>query len=363
MNARSLHTLATAAVAALLLTAGCEGPEPGSAGGPGGPGGRGMPAALVEVWEAQPQPVAQRLEAVGTLVGNESVVITAKVTAQVTRVLFEDGQSVRAGQVLVELDDSELHALREEAVANLTDAELQLKRFERLGEDISTAAQIDLAQANVNANAARVAAIEARIADHRIRAPFDGVLGFRQVSTGALVTPGTVITELDEVETLKLDFNVPETYLASLAEGNRIEASSSAWPGTVFRGDVVSLGNRVDPVTRTVPVRALIDNSDGHLRPGMLLNVGLLTSEREVLLAPEAALIQTGNRSMLYVLGEGDRAELRPVLIGARVAGGIIIESGLAPGERVVVNGHINLRPGVAAKVVASVPPVATTGA
>jgi membrane fusion protein (multidrug efflux system) len=317
-----------------------------------------MPPTLVEIWEAQPQTISQRLEAVGTLVGNESVVITAKVTAQVQQVLFEDGQPAQRGQVLVELDDTELHALREEAVANLTDARLQLQRFERLGEDISTAAQIDLAQANVSANEARVAAIEARIADHRIRAPFDGVLGFRQVSTGALVTPGTVITELDDVSRLKLDFNVPETQLASLAVGNPIEASSSAWPGVQFTGDVVSLGNRVDPVTRTVPVRALIDNRSGRLRPGMLLNVSLQTAERTVLLAPESALIQTGNRSMLYLIDAEGKAQLRPVLIGKRMAGGVIIESGLAAGEQVVVTGHINLRPGSKTRVVATVDPV-----
>ena len=290
------------------------------------PGERKMggqrPPTPVEVWRAEPSTITDKVESIGTLVGRESVTITAKVTEQVSEVYFEDGQMVKAGDVLVELVDSEQEALLREADANLREAQLQLDRLKKLGSDISTGAQIDVAEARVKASEARLQSIRARIADRLIRAPFDGRLGFRQVSTGALVTPGTVIAELDDISSMKLDFNVPETYLAQVKKGNRVRGSSPAFPGEVFAGEVVSVGSRVDPVTRAITVRAEIDNSDLRLRPGMLMGVELIARERQGLVLPEQALIQVGGSSMTYVIGADSKAERRVLVIGKRQRGG-----------------------------------------
>lgn len=345
MNISSQTIWATLCVF-LLLLAGCGGERPGA----GQKGGQ-RPPTLVELWRADTSLVTDKVESIGTLVGNESVTITAKVTEQVSEVFFDDGQMVAAGDVLVALVDTEQDALLREADANLREARLQLERLKKLGSDISTGAQIDVADAKVKASEARLQAIRARIEDRLIRAPFDGRLGFRQVSTGALVTPGTAIAELDDISSMKLDFHVPETYLAQVKVGNSVHGSSPAWPGEIFLGEVVSVGSRVDPVTRAITVRAVIANADLRLRPGMLMGVQLIAGERQALVMPEQALIQVGGNSMAYVVGAENTAERRSLSIGKRRRGGVEVEDGLAVGEQVVVNGQFNLRPGAAVRV------------
>ena len=333
-----------------LALTGCQG-ERAATDGPRPAGGK-RAAVLVQVWDAAPSTVIDRIESIGTLLGNESVTITAKVTDQVQRIRFTDGQMVKAGDVLVELVDVEQLALRDEAAADLRQASLQLERLRKLGSDISTGAQIDVAEAEVEASRARQAAIAARIEDRLIRAPFDGQLGFRRVSLGALVTPGTVITELDDISRMKLDFSVPETHLALVQVGNRVDATSPAFPGETFVGEVVSIGSRIDPVTRAITVRAMIDNSRKRLLPGMLMGVELIAAEREALVLPEQALIQVAGDSMVYVVDAQSNAERRSVTIGKRVPGGVVILAGIGAGEKVVINGQFNLRPGSAVQVV-----------
>lgn len=335
-------------IALLLLFAltACQGDKADS-----GKGGKQRPPVLVELWEAQPEVVSDKVESIGTLVGKESVTITAKVTDQVNAVHFEDGQMVKAGDVLVELENAEQTALLDEGDANLREARLQLERLKKLGSDISTGAQIDVAEARVKASQARLQAIKARIDDRMIRAPFDGQLGFRQVSTGALVSPGTVIAELDDISSMKLDFHIPETYLSRVQVGNVVYGRSPAWAGETFVGEVASIGSRVDTITRAVTVRALIENTDLRLRPGMLMEVELIAGERTALVLPEQALIQVGGNSMIYVLADDNTAERRSIEIGKRVRGGVVVSSGLAPGERVVIEGQFKLRPGTAVRL------------
>lgn len=329
-------------VLALSGLAGCQG-EAGDGNGDAVPA---RPAVLVETWVAAPSMVADRVEAIGTLVANESVTITAKVTDQVDRVHFEDGQMAKAGDVLVELVDAEQEALLHEADASLKEAVLQLDRLRKLGSDISTEAQIDVAEARVKGSRARLEAIKARLEDRQIRAPFDGQLGFRRVSPGALVTPGTAIAQLDDISLMKLDFSVPETHVSRVEVGNTVLASSPAWPEEHFSGTVASIGSRVDPVTRTVTVRAVIENTGHRLRPGMLMEVELIAGRHRALVVPEQALIQVGGNSMLYLVDDAQAAERRAVTIGKRVQGGVVVTSGLETGETVVITGQFLLRPG-----------------
>ncbi len=218
--------------------------------------GRGAQGpVLVETIEARIQPVTRRVESVGTLYGDESVTLTAKVTEQVSAVHFEGGELVEAGQVLAELMDAEQLALLSEAEANLREAELQLERLVTLGQEIATAAEIDVASARVDASAAQLDAIRSRLADRRIVAPFSGVIGFRRISVGALLTPGTIIAELDAIDPLKLDFSLPELFLAEVSVGDTIRGSSVAWPGLEFAGEVTRISSRVDPVSRAFQVR------------------------------------------------------------------------------------------------------------
>jgi len=305
---------------------------------------------LVETIEARIQPVAREVESVGTLYGDESVTLTAKVTEQVSAVHFEGGELVEAGQVLAELVDAEQLALLREAEANLREAELQLERLVTLGQDIATAAEIDVASARVDASAAQLEAIRSRLADRTITAPFAGVIGFRRISVGALLTPGAVIAELDAINPLKLDFTLPEVFLSEIAVGDTIRGRSVAWPDREFTGQVTRISSRVDPVSRAFQARALLENEEERLRPGMLINVKLSLNEEPGIVVPERALIQVGDSSSVFVVDDGAVARRAEVTLGRRLPGQVVLRSGVEPGERVVVNGQLLLRPGASVR-------------
>lgn len=313
------------------------------------------PATGVVIWTAKQVSLADRVESVGTLKGAESVTITAKVTDQVMGIHFEDGQYVKTGDLLIELTNAAQRAELREAQANLAEAELQLARLKKLGNKIVTAPELDEASAKVKTGQARLEVIAVRLNDRLILAPFDGLLGFRRVSEGALVTPGTIITELDDIRQLKLDFSIPEMHLAKVALGAAVSSTTPAWPGKIFSGDVVGIGSRIDVATRTFTARALIDNSSSYLRPGMLLNVTLAMAERKALIVPEQAIVQSGQRTIVYIVENIDgqlTANAVTVVLGKRVSGGVEVVSGLKLDSQVVVNGQLNLRPGAPVKIV-----------
>jgi membrane fusion protein, multidrug efflux system len=331
------------AMLALLLVA-CGGSAPS------GPSGGGRPTEVV-LHTVQSLPWRDSIEALGTARANESVTITAKVTETVARVNFRDGDLAEAGQVLVDLTGQAEVAQLEEARAALKEAQQQLDRQQGLVEAGTIArSQLDTQVAARDSARARMDAIRARLADRVITAPFDGVLGFRQVSPGTLVTPGTAIATLDDISLIKLDFSVPETFFGALAAGQEISARSAAWPGEAFDGIVRTVGSRIDPVTRTVQVRAEIPNPDRKLRPGMLLTVQLYRPERQALVIPELALMQVGSTAFVYRVDGTGTVQQVTVRPGARRRGEVEVLEGLAAGERIVLEGMVKVRPG--AKVV-----------
>jgi membrane fusion protein (multidrug efflux system) len=327
---------------------------------PQGPARPAPRPVLVETVIAREEPLRERVESVGTLNANESVTVTAKVTEQVSAVHFEGGELVKPGQVLVELVSAEQVALQAEARASLREAQLQLERLLTLGREIATAAEIDAARARVDASEARLQAVGSRLDDRTIRAPFAGVIGFRQISVGALLNPGTVIAELNDIDTMKLDFYLPEAYLSRVGPGDLVTGRSVAFPDREFEGAVSRIGSRVDPVTRTFQVRARLDNSDRTLRPGMLMNASVSLDEGQAIVLPERALVQTGDRSAVFRVDNQSIAERVPVELGRREAGSVIILGGLAPGDRVVVTGQMSLRPGAQVREASDSPRAAT---
>ena len=179
-----------------------------------------------------------------------------------------------------------------------------------------------------------------------IRAPFSGLLGFRQVSTGTLITPGSTITTLDDISEIKLDFTFPETALGMLAVGGTIYARSAAWGDREFAGTIATVGSRVDPVTRAATVRAIIPNEDGLLRPGMLLTVRVLGREREALVVAEKAIVQTGIDSFVFLIDGESRARRTLVTLGLRQFGTVEVVAGLREGDVVITEGIIKIRDG-----------------
>lgn len=341
MTRSPARSLATLSLSALLLLPGC--------GREAAPAARGGGAATVTTASVAPVIWSDAIEALGTAQANESVTITAKVTETVARVNFADGELATAGQVLVDLSGRAEVAQLEEEHAAYKEAQQQLARQSELVKQGTIArSQLDSQVAARDAARARMDTIRARLSDRVITAPFDGVLGFRRVSPGTLVTPGTPIATLDDIRTIKLDFAVPESFLANVAVGQRITARSAAWPDADFEGAVRAVDSRVDPVTRAVTVRAEIPNPDARLRAGMLLTVRLLKPERETLAIPEIALVQVGSRAFVYRVDAESKVAQVEVQVGERRRGAVEIVSGLVAGDRIVIEGTVKLRPGAA---------------
>jgi membrane fusion protein (multidrug efflux system) len=321
------------------------------------PQGGGAPVTVRSVVLA-PGEWQDSVRALGTARANESVTITAKVSETVQKVNFDSGDFVEAGQVLVDLTGKVQLAGLEEARAAYKEAEQQLKRAEELaGRSLIPGSQLDTQRATRDAARARMDQVRAQLSDRVITAPFDGLLGLRQISQGSLVTPGTAIATLDDVSVIKLDFSVPETLMAALAPGQSVTALSAAYPGESFEGVLRNIDSRVDPVTRSVMVRAELPNAQRKLRPGMLMTVEVRRAPRTVLALPELALLQVGRNSFVFRVGADGSVAQVPVKAGARERGRVEVLEGLAAGDRVVVEGTGKLRPG--AKIVEAGPATA----
>ena len=303
--------------------------------------------ATVTTTVVQPRAWNDTLQALGTAQARESVTISAKLNETVSEVAFDSGDHVRAGQLLVVLGSRAQRADIAAAEASLRDAEQQYRRGSELAaQQLIARGQVDTLRANRDAAQARLQAMRAALADRVITAPFAGVLGLRQVSVGALVSPGTAITTLDDLSTIKLDFTVPERLLGALAPGQMIRARSEAWPDAVFEGRIADIDTRIDPGTRALRVRAELPNPDARLRPGMLLQVGIVGPSRQALLLPELAVVQNGDQSYVFRVEQGDKVAQVPVQTGARADGRVEVRSGLKAGDRVVVDGTLKLQPG-----------------
>lgn len=321
-------------------------------GGRGGPDGPGQGPVLVTLAEVAEREFVDVIEAVGTAKARESIDITAKSTETIGAVNFTDGQTVEAGAVIVEMTSREQSADLAAARAALAEANLAYKRTSELAEKgFASKSQLDSATATRDSAAARVRSLESRVADRLIRAPFAGVLGLRKVSVGTLVRPGDLITTLDDVSLIKLDFTVAEAFMGALKDGMIVRVKVAAYLDRMFEGEVTGIDTRVDPVSRSVAMRAEIANPDALLRPGMLMTVALLKDQRMVLAVPEQSLVPVEDKQFVFVVPPDKTAERREVKIGARQPGFVEILSGLKRGEKVVVDGTLKMRPGAPVRV------------
>lgn len=307
-----------------------------------------VPGVIVQM--VKTEALVSQIEALGTLRANESIRVTSHLTRTVTRINFEDGQRVEKGRILVEMTSAEELAMLEEARINADEARKQLRRVESLVEQgAASESLLDQRRREFESARARLGAVQARVDDLRLQAPFGGVVGLRNISEGALVTPGDLITTLNDDSQMKLDFTLPAVHLQSLAVGLPIQARSRGLGDRSFEGEVVSIDNRIDPVTRAITLRALIPNEDQTLKQGLLMNVQLSTRERQALVVSEAAIVTTGSDHSVYVVrGEQGawRVEQTPVTLGQRYVGKVEILSGLQADERVVTHGLQKVRDG-----------------
>ena len=323
------------------------------AGGPGaGRGGPGM-ARTVLAEKVKRQSIGDRIEAIGTLYANESVTVTAKTQGIIRSLAFDDGQTIKKGEEIAAIDAGEQDAALNVELANLEQQRKELARIQSLASSNNIAlSRLDEMTANVKKAEANVAAARVRSTDRRIIAPFSGIVGTRRISVGALVSPGTAVATLDDISVVKLDFAIPETFMSALHPGLEIEASASAYKGMVFKGKVVAVDARVDSATRSVNVRAIVDNDDLRLRPGMLMIVDLINDQRDALMVSEASLMPENGVQYLYVISADNVATKVPVTIGTRRQAAVEIVKGVKEGDIVIKEGMQDLRSGSKVNVV-----------
>jgi len=290
------------------------------------------------------QALVDEIQALGTANANESVEIRSRVTSLVERVTFEEGQEVKAGQLLIELESSEIVAGLALAEAALSESRSLYNRNESLSDTQAiSASSLEQFLASVKVNEALVVAAKARLANTRIRAPFSGRVGLRRVSPGSFVDSSTIITTLDDVTSMKLDFSVPEMFVTVVNDGMSILARSIVFPDRVFKGEISSVDTRLDPVSRAVQVRAIIPNTDGALKPGMFMTVDLQRDRGDVLVAPEQAIVPEGTTQYVFVVAN-NVVEKRAVILGRRIPGFVVIREGIVAGESVVTDGTGKVR-------------------
>jgi membrane fusion protein (multidrug efflux system) len=229
----------------------------------------------------------------------------------------------------------------------------QLNRSQELFKTkVVSASQLEQLKAKQEADAALVNAAQSRLDQTVIRAPFAGRLGLRRVSIGSVLDTNTVITTLDDTSSIKLDFNVPEVFLSSLEQGQDVAARSAAWPDQEFFGVVSTIDTRVDPISRTVAVRAVLPNSEGMLRPGMFLTVSLLKEEVQSLMIPEEAVVPERSKQFAFVVGADGIVQMREIQTGRRRPGEVEVLQGLTSGELVITEGTMKVRHGQAVTVI-----------
>lgn len=308
---------------------------------------RQRPPTPVKLQSVKHQQLPIIVSALGTAKANESVTITAQETDTINKILFDDGDLVDKDQPLVYLTAEEEKARVNELKINLKEAKRQLKRIEELAhENVASVQLLDEQQARVDSLTAQLEVTKSKLRDRSIKAPFSGLLGVRQVSIGALVRPGEVITTLDDLSTIKVDFNIAEEHLPSIANQQPITATTIAYPDRVFSGTISNVSSRVDPVTRAVHVRALVTNPDLALRPGMLLKVTVKKQTLDALIVSESALVPIEDKQYVYRVDNDNVARQVEVKIGVRRPGLVQIVEGLNDGDKVVVEGTLRLQDG-----------------
>lgn len=306
---------------------------------------------LVEMSQATVGAINESIQAVGTLQAIASITIRPEIPGIIRKIHFSDGQLVDRLAPLVELDQEELQAQASQAVAQERLAQLTYERLKRLSAQQTTivpAQQVDEARLALQAAAANSVLFGTRLKKTMIKAPFAGTVGLRRVSVGDYVQPGQDLVNLEDLQTLHVDFKVPEVWLSRLSIDQAVGVVTDAFPGLTFHGAVTAIDPRVDSVNRTVAVRAVVPNPDGRLRPGLFATVSvMLGQDTRAVLIPEEAVFVQRDRTMVYRVQDGT-ARLAELVTGAHERGMVQVKEGLSAGDYVVRAGTHKLHDGMA---------------
>ncbi|RZQ54060.1 efflux transporter periplasmic adaptor subunit [Pseudoalteromonas phenolica] len=287
------------------------------------------------------------IDAVGTARANQAINVISAQSDYIESLAFADGEFVQVGQVLANLRDKQERLTVKELKINLKEQQRQLKRLQELARSQSAAqSQLEEQASEVDALQAKLANAESKLQEMVIKAPFSGVLGKRLVDIGSFVNSNTPFTTLDDISIIKVDFQVPEKYLAQLTQGMQVSAISDAYPNTPFTGEVTHIEPRINQATRSVSVTASFENETNLLRPGMLMQVALELGRIEALMVPEKSIIPRQENHFVYIIDDNDKAQQVKVELLKRFHGWVAIKSGLEAGQQVITEGTIKIRPG-----------------
>jgi len=310
-------------------------------------GERKRPPPQVETRQPERHVMAHRIEAVGTTLAKQAIDIVPLTSGRVTAVEFEPSSLVEVGDVLVRLDATSERANVQEAEVDLKQARLAFERSQRLRADNAVAqATFEQQEAAFRAAGARLERVQKELADRLITAPFAGRTGLRQVSIGARVAEDSVLTTLDDLSEVEIEFSVPEIFFGGVRQGQSVKATAVAFGERAFEGKINVIDSRIDPVSRAFKARAIVPNPDFALPAGMFVHVELVLSESEQLTLPEEALLTSGDATYVFLIVDG-KAVRRDVELGRRELGLVAITAGLTGEDHVVVSGLQRLRPGM----------------
>lgn len=284
-----------------------------------------------------------RIEAIGTITASESAVLTATVTETVKTINAQEGQFVAKGTPIVDLNDAQEQA-------TLNEASQSYNRYTKLVKDnLASPEKRDQEQASFNV-------AKAQLDKRKIVAPFDGFLGIRHVNVGDVVQPGTIITTIDAIDPIKLDFTVPEIYLADMKPDMEIEATTAAWPKDVFKGKIYVVDSRINADSRALSVRAIMQNPDHKLKPGLLMKVNVIRATKTSLAVPESAIQSAGERKAVFVVGADKKVAEKVIHTGQREPGLVEVLDGLVTGDKVIIEGQMKTGAGASVNIVGEKP-------
>lgn len=293
----------------------------------------------------KPRPLENKIFSNGTVIGNEEVELRSEISGKIVKILFEEGSKVKEGNLLIKINDSELQATLKKNVlreALAKDKEFRLRQM--LEKNLTSQQEYDIALNELDLVKADIEFTKAQIEKTEISAPFDGVIGLRNVSVGSYISPQTKIATLQSLNPIKVDFSVPQKYYGEVSQGKTVNFKLPA-TGRIFKGKIYAVEPKVDQNTRTLQVRATAQNDNYELVPGAYVEIEIILQEiKNSILVPTETIVpdMEGEKVFLYKNG---MAVSQPVTTGIRTASDIQILSGVVPGDTLISSGIIQVRP------------------
>lgn len=349
---RTVLILVAAAVIIGFIVNRMSTPEkPGMPGGSSPAGGRagGNKNLLVDAYVVQTTSLNESIEASGTLQSNEEVQVQPEITGRITGLYFKEGTQVSKGTLLVKIYDEDLKAQLQKLELQQQLAKTTLERQENLLKINGISRQdVDVTRNQVSAYGADIEYTRTQLQKTELRAPFSGRLGLRNVSLGAIVSPTTVITTLQQIDPLKVDFSVPEKYRTAISQGDAVDFRV-AGDQNIYKGNIYAIDPKIDLTTRTIKIRGIIPNA-GKLLPGAFARVAIsLKNMPDAIMIPSQAVIP-GTRDKKVAIADSGKAKFVIVETGLRDANNVQITSGLSIGDTVIISGILQLKPGAVLK-------------